>query len=123
MKPSRPSQPLWLLSPMLASLGVFFVYPLFSAIRSSFYEWDLLTPPRFVGLANYRAIALSGELLASLGTTLLISSLVVVGSLVLGLGLALAVHRPGRVAAFARRKRGRPRCIPATRGSGGPTSS
>lgn len=102
MKPSRPSQPLWLLLPMLLSLGVFFVYPLFSALRTSFYEWDLLTPPRFVGLANYRAILASGELLAALGTTLLISVLVVAGSLVLGLCLALAVHRPGRLAALAR---------------------
>ncbi|RYZ04491.1 MAG: sugar ABC transporter permease [Myxococcales bacterium] len=102
MRPSRPSQPFWLLLPMLGSLGVFFVYPLLSAIRSSFYEWDLLTPPRFVGLANYGAIVASGELLAALGTTLLISVVVVVGSLVLGLGLALAVHRPGRLASLAR---------------------
>lgn len=102
MRPSRPSQPLWLLAPMLLALGVFFLYPLLSAFRSSFYEWDLLTPPRFVGFANYRAIWTSGELPAALGTTLLISLLVVVGSLVLGLSLALAVHRPGRLAALAR---------------------
>ncbi len=102
MKPSRPSQPFWLLSPMLAALGVFFVYPLFSALHTSFYEWDLLTPPRFIGLENYRAILRSGELFASLGTTLLISVIVVAGSLVLGLGLALAVNRPGRLAALAR---------------------
>ncbi len=102
MKPTRPSQPWCLLAPMLATLGVFFVYPLLSALDSSFYEWDLLTPPRFVGLANYRAILSSGELFASLGTTLLVSVVVVTGSLVLGLALALAVNRPGRLAALAR---------------------
>ncbi|HVY27137.1 MAG TPA: sugar ABC transporter permease [Polyangiaceae bacterium] len=102
MKPSRPAQPWWLLSPMLLALGIFFLYPLLSAFKTSFYEWDLLTPPRFVGLANYRAILASGELLSSLGTTLLVSVVVVTGSLVLGLALALAVHRPGRVAALAR---------------------
>jgi ABC-type sugar transport system permease subunit len=102
VRPARPRQPLWLLLPMLAALAVFFVYPLLSALRTSFYEWDLLTPPRFVGFANYRAIFASGELLAALGTTLLISVVVVVGSLVLGLSLALAVHRPGRLAALAR---------------------
>jgi sn-glycerol 3-phosphate transport system permease protein len=102
MKPSRPGQPWWLLSPMLLALSVFFLYPLVSALETSFYDWDLLTPPRFVGLANYRAIGASGELLSSLGTTLLVSALVVAGSLVLGLSLALAVHRPGRVAALAR---------------------
>ncbi len=102
MKPSHRAQPLWLLSPTLAALAVFFVYPLLSALETSFYEWDLLTPPRLVGWDNYRAIFASGELFASLGTTLLISSFVVVGSLALGLSIALAVHRPGRVAALAR---------------------
>lgn len=102
MKPTRPSQPWWLLSPMLAALGVFFVYPLLAALRTSFYEWDLLTPPRFIGLGNYRAIWSSGELFASLGTTLLVSVVLVAGSLLLGLGLALAVNRPGRLAALAR---------------------
>jgi ABC-type sugar transport system permease subunit len=102
VKPTRPSQPWWLLSPMLVGLAVFFVYPLLSALRTSFYEWDLLTPPRFIGLGNYRAISSSGELFASLATTLLISVIVVAGSLVLGLGLALAVNRPGRLAALAR---------------------
>jgi ABC-type sugar transport system permease subunit len=102
VKPSRPSQPFWLLLPMLLLLAVFFVYPLLSALHTSFYEWDLLTPPRFIGLANYRAILGTGELLSALGTTLLISVVVVAGSLVLGLALALAVNRPGRLAALAR---------------------
>jgi sn-glycerol 3-phosphate transport system permease protein len=87
---------------MLTALGIFFVYPLLSALHTSFFEWDLLTPARFIGLGNYRAIWRSGELLSALGTTLLISSLVVAGSLLLGLSLALAVHRPGRLAALAR---------------------
>lgn len=102
MKPASRAQPWWLLAPMVAFLAVFFVYPLISAFITSFYEWDLLTAPRLVGLANYRAIWRSGELLAALGTTLLISGLVVGGSLVLGLLLALAVHRPGRIASFVR---------------------
>ncbi len=61
-----------------------------------------ITPPRFGGLRNYAAVWRSGELVSSLGTTLLISALVVAGSLVLGLALALAVHRPGRLAALVR---------------------
>jgi ABC-type sugar transport system permease subunit len=102
MRPARRSDPFWLLVPMLAALATFFVYPLLSAFYTSFLEWDLLTPPRYVGLANYRAIFSSGELVAALGTTLLISALVVAGSLLLGLSLAIAVHRPGRLAALAR---------------------
>jgi ABC-type sugar transport system permease subunit len=102
VRPSSPTQPLWLLTPTLLALGLFFVYPLLSALHLSFFEWDLLTEPRFVGFANYGALLASGELVAALGTTLLISSLVVTGSLTLGLALALAVHRPGRLAALAR---------------------
>ncbi len=102
MRASRPLQPYWLLLPMGCGLGVFFIYPLLSAIYTSFFEWDLLTLPRFVGLGNYRAIVASGELFAALGTTLLISTVVVAGSSLLGLALALAVHRPGRIAALAR---------------------
>lgn len=102
MKPARKSDPAWLLAPMLLALVVFFVYPLLSALYTSFFEWDLLTPPRFVGVSNYVAIVESGELFSSLGTTLLISAVVVTGSMLLGLSLALAVHRPGKLAAFAR---------------------
>jgi ABC-type sugar transport system permease subunit len=102
VKPARKSDPAWLLAPMLIALGVFFVYPLLSALHSSFFEWDLLTPPRYVGFGNYLAIFESGELAGSLGTTLLISAVVVTGSMLLGFALALAVHRPGRLAAFAR---------------------
>lgn len=102
MKPSKASHPRWLLLPLMLSLAAFFVYPLVSSLRSSFYEWDLLTPPRFVGLDNYRAIVASGELYAALGTTLLISAMVVSGSTVLGLALALAVHRKGLLPALVR---------------------
>lgn len=102
MRPARRREPAWLLAPALLALGVFFAYPLLSALYQSFYDWDLLTPPRFVGLANYRALFASGELVASLATTLLISTLVVVGSLAIGLVLALALRQPGKLAALAR---------------------
>jgi sn-glycerol 3-phosphate transport system permease protein len=91
-----------LLAPTFAGLALFFAYPLVEALRTSLYEWDLITPPRFVGFDNYAAIVASGELVGSLLTTLLMSSLIVSGSLVLGLALALAVNRPGRLAALAR---------------------
>ena len=42
--------PLSLLAPTLLVLVVFFFYPLALAVSYSFEEWDLLTPPRAVGL-------------------------------------------------------------------------
>ena len=80
MKPSRPSQPYLLLLPTALILAVFFFYPLGVAFHSSFFDWDLLTPPRFVGLDNYRALHESGELWRTLGTTVLVSVVVQIES-------------------------------------------
>lgn len=92
----------WMVLPTLLFLLVFFIYPLALAFYYSTLEWDLLTPPRFVGLQNFRVLFASGALLEVLVTTLKISLTAVAGSTLVGLALALAVNRPGRLAAFVR---------------------
>ena len=42
-----------MLAPTLALLVVFFIVPIGVAAYESLFSWDLLTPPRFVGAANY----------------------------------------------------------------------
>lgn len=42
------------LSPWLAGFAIFFGYPLVMTGYLSFFHYDLLNPPRWVGLANYR---------------------------------------------------------------------
>ncbi len=42
------------LSPWLVGFAVFFGYPLVMSAYLSFNHYDLLSPPRWVGLANYR---------------------------------------------------------------------
>jgi len=91
-----------MLLPTFALLIVFFFLPLGLAAKDSLYEWDLLTPPRYVGLDNYRALIDSGELGKTFVTTLSFSLVVVIGSMSIGLGLALALNRPTRFAAFVR---------------------
>jgi sn-glycerol 3-phosphate transport system permease protein len=91
-----------MLAPTLLVLGLFFFYPLGVAAWDSLHDWDLLTQPRFVGLANYRRLIASGALGEVLLTTLVVSVLAVAGSTAAGLGLALALNRPGRLAAWAR---------------------
>jgi ABC-type sugar transport system permease subunit len=91
-----------MLAPTLALLILFFLVPIGVTAYESLFSWDLLTPPRFVGVANYRALAERGELLAVGLRTLAYSSIVVTGSMSLGLALALALDRPGRVFGFAR---------------------
>jgi ABC-type sugar transport system permease subunit len=102
MRPAHRLDPLWMLGPSLLLLFVFFFYPLGRAVELSLYDWDLLTPARYVGLENYRRLVESGELWALFRTTLLVSVTAVAASMAIGLGLALAVNRPGRLASFAR---------------------
>jgi sn-glycerol 3-phosphate transport system permease protein len=91
-----------LLLPSLALLGVFFVYPLFLCLYRSFYRWDLLTEPTFVGGDNYRALWRSGQLVAVTLRTLGYSAVAVTLSLALGLALAVALNRRHPVYAFVR---------------------
>jgi multiple sugar transport system permease protein len=42
------------IGPALVGLGVFFVYPLLAAVYFSFNRVDLINPPQWVGLANWR---------------------------------------------------------------------
>lgn len=91
-----------MLGPTLAALALFFFYPLLVAFHDSLHEWDLLTPPRYVGLDNYRELFQGSAFAGVLWTTLLVSVTTVCGATLLGLGLALGVNRPGRLAAWVR---------------------
>jgi sn-glycerol 3-phosphate transport system permease protein len=102
VKPRAPWHPWVLLTPTLALLVVFFVVPIGVAAYESLFAWDMLTPPRFVGSANYAALLRHGDLLRIALRTLEYSVMVVAGTMTLGLGLALAVQRQGAFFAFVR---------------------
>jgi ABC-type sugar transport system permease subunit len=102
MTPRARSHPWLMLGPSLAVWLLFVFVPLGLSAYQSFFSWDMLTPPTWVGGANYAAIAEGGELLRILGRTLGFSVLVVAGSMTLGLALALLLDRPGRLFAFVR---------------------
>jgi len=102
MRPRSPLHPYLMLAPTALVFGLFFLYPLALALHHSFYAWDLLTPPTYVGLRNYRSLISSGELAGTVGRTLSYSAVVVSLSVTLGLALAVALDRPGRLYAFVR---------------------
>ncbi|MCC6554957.1 MAG: sugar ABC transporter permease [Polyangiaceae bacterium] len=102
MRPKHPLEPYLLLLPTAAFLAVFFLVPLLLVARNSLSSWDMLTPPEYVGAQNYRALLASGELTGALLRTLAYSGVVVALSGALGLALAVALDRPGRVYAFVR---------------------
>jgi sn-glycerol 3-phosphate transport system permease protein len=102
VKPRRFFDPYLMIAPTALILGLFFLYPLALAFKQSFYAWDLLTPPAYVGARNYTSLVSSGELLGTIGRTLAYSVVVVALSVTFGLALAVALNRPGRVYAFVR---------------------
>ncbi len=102
MKPSGRGIAYLMLAPTIGLLVLFFLYPLLVAARESLYAWDLLTPPTYVGLANYRILWERGELARAFRNTVTYSAVTVAGSMSVGLSFALALDHPGRVAAFVR---------------------
>ena len=102
MRPRSRAHPWLMLGPSLFAWALFVFLPLGVALYQSFFAWDMLTPPVWVGTDNYAAIAEHGELGRIVGRTLGFSVLVVAGAMVLGLALAVLLDRPGRLYAFVR---------------------
>ena len=102
LRPRHRLHPYLFIAPTLAILGLFFLLPLGLAAYRSLYRWDLLTPPRYIGLGHYERLFGSGEVTRALSTTVSYAIVVVIGSMILGLLLGMAVNRPGRFVAFVR---------------------
>jgi multiple sugar transport system permease protein len=98
---ARPRSPLaaesrwaWLfLAPTLIGLAVLSAGPIFAALGISLTKWDLLTPPRFVGLDNFVALLSDRRFQVALRNTVYYTATSVPLGLVLGLGLALALNQ------------------------------
>jgi len=84
-----------LLAPALIIALVFTYYPALYVIRLGFFKWDLISPTQeFVGLANFqRLFALDSEFWSSLLRTLEYGAIYIPLSIVVGLGLAVALTR------------------------------
>ena len=92
MTGKRSLTPYLFLLPALALLGVFVVYPIIAVVWYSFTDYDIIRPPVFAGLDNYRRLiedetfwlALVHSFVYLLVTPILI---------VLSIGLAIVVNR------------------------------
>ena len=92
MTTSRSLTPYLFLVPALLLIGVFVLYPIVSVVYYSFTDYDISTPPVWVGLENYQKLlgddtfwlALSHSIVYLLVTPILI---------VLSIGLAIIVNR------------------------------
>jgi putative chitobiose transport system permease protein len=83
------------LLPALTLLAVFTFYPVIFGTVLSFFDYDVITPPRFVGVAHFRALWTDRYFWIALRNTL--TYLAVVPALQLGaIVLAMWVRRPLR---------------------------
>jgi multiple sugar transport system permease protein len=80
-----------LLSPALALYIAFIGIPLVGIVLISFVQWDLISPPHFVGLGNYRAIGHDHQLGQTLSNTFFFTIMTTAIHIVLGMALAIAV--------------------------------
>ncbi len=95
----------WLLFFLLPGLGgllIFIVLPILASLLLTLFDWDLLTPPEFVGAANYLRLWHDPEFWAALRHTLTFIAGYLPLVLVAGLGAALALDAPLRGIGFIR---------------------
>ncbi len=80
------------LLPGLAGLFVFTIMPILASLLLTLYEWDLLTPPVFVGMQNYVKLLGDQSFWAALAHTLTFIAGYVPLVVVCALGMALALN-------------------------------
>ena len=79
--------------PAVVFFALFNFYPMAYALYLSFTSWDLLTPPRWVGLGNYMGLFRDANFLSSLAITLRYTVEAAVPLVLLSLGLALLLNQ------------------------------
>ncbi len=78
-------------SPAMVLFLAFIAVPVLGIVVFSFLQWDLLTPPKFAGLSNFRMLAHDPEMAHALVNSLLFDIMTTSLHIVTGMGLAIAV--------------------------------
>lgn len=86
-------KPYLFVAPALIFIVMFTVYPILHTLYSGFLRWGVLSPePVFIGLENYREALASPVFWQVWGNTITYSLCTVVGTIILGLALALLAN-------------------------------
>jgi len=86
------------LAPAVAALALIGIFPTLFALVNSFRRYNLARPQEgtpFVGLNNYMAVLSDPSFWGALGRTFGFLAMVLPVQLILGLGIALLLHKPG----------------------------
>src|SRR5919112_11920 len=94
---------LLLMSPWIVGFSVFFGYPLVMSVYLSFTHYDLLSPPKWVGLANYKYLFNDDPQVGSaVKNTLWIIGVMVPLQVIFAFGVALILARARQGVGFFR---------------------
>jgi multiple sugar transport system permease protein len=81
-------------SPNLAAVAVFMLFPLGFSLYMSFQNWDLFTPAKFVGLANFRELFAADPLFViALRNTVIYTVGTIVPTVLISLAVAGVLNR------------------------------
>ena len=78
-------------SPAMVLFLAFIAIPVAGIVVFSFLQWDLLTPPKFAGVSNFRMLAHDPELGQALFNSLLFDVMTTTLHIIVGMTLAIAV--------------------------------
>jgi len=91
----------WLMVlPSVLFFCVFVFYPVGNAFYVSLTSWDLVSPPRFIGLRNYQRLLTDPTFLHSAWVTVYYSAVLLLFELPMSLGLAILLDRKIKGRAF-----------------------
>ena len=93
---------LLLISPSLVGLTIVTVIPILASLGLTFFEWDLLTPPNFVGLGNFQRLIHDRSFWASLAHTLRFIAGYIPLVMVIALSVAVILNQKLRGVLFFR---------------------
>ncbi len=85
------------LLPSLLGVGIFVAIPVLASFGLSFAHWNMLSPPKFVGLQNYTELIADPLFWKVMGNTFYYALAVVVLEIPIALGLAIAMNQSGWV--------------------------
>lgn len=79
--------------PTFIGFVIFIVGPMLASFAISLFDWNMLTPPRYIGLANFEQLFRDGRIGSVYLTTFKLALMIVPMNMVLGLGLAVLIDR------------------------------
>lgn len=88
--------------PTLIGFVIFIVGPMLASFAISLFQWNMLLPPKFIGLANFERLFSDPRIGNVYLTTFRLAVMIVPTNMALGLGLAVLLDRkmPGLVRNF-----------------------